>query len=146
PIEALATQAAALGRGEKVAPIATPIREIGVVAEALSTAEADLRERARQRDAADDALRVSQAQFQAIMDHAPVLVFVKDLAGRYTFVNRTAESWAGASIRPTVGRTARDIMPKEGADEVAQADAKVVATKAPLQREMTIETPIGRRT
>ena len=26
------------------------------------------------------------------------------------------------------------------------ADAKVIATKAPLQREMTIETPTGRRT
>ena len=146
PIEALARQAAALGRGEKPDPIDTSIREIAVVAAALFAAEADLRERARQRDAADDALRISQAQFQAIMEHAPVLVFVKDLAGKYTFVNRTAESWAGAAIRPAVGQTVGDIMPKAGADEVAQADATVVATKAPLQREMTIDSPIGRRT
>jgi two-component system, sensor histidine kinase len=146
PIEALAKQAGALGRGEKLAPIDTPIREIGIVAAALSAAEADLRERARQREEADSALRISQAQFQAILDHAPVLVFVKDLAGRYTFVNRGAERWAGASIRPAIGQTARDILPKEGAEEVALADAQVIATKAPLQREMTVETPIGRRT
>ena len=144
-IAALAKQAEALGRGETLAPIDTPIRELGIVAAALSAAEAGLRERARQRDEADDALRLHQAQFQAILDHAPVLVFVKDLAGTYTFVNHAAETWAGARIRPAVGQSARDIMSKEGADEVAQADARVIATKAPLQREMTIETPIGQR-
>ena len=146
PIEALAKQAGALGRGEKLAPIDTPIREIGLVTAALSAAEAGLRERARQRDEADAALRINQAQFQAIMDHAPVLVFVKDLAGTYTFVNRAAKTWAGASITPAVGKTAHDILSKEGAGEVVLADAKVIATKAPLQREMTIETPTGRRT
>ena len=146
PIEALARQAGALGRGEKLAPIDTPIREIGVVTAALSAAEAGLRERARQRDEADAALRINQAQFQAIMDHAPVFVFVKDLAGNYTFVNRAAETWVGASITPAVGQTVRDIMSKEGADEVELTDAKVIATKAPVQREMTIETPTGRRT
>src|SRR5262245_974989 len=146
PIEALARQARALGRGEKLARIDTPIREIGTVAAALLLAETGLRQRARQRDEADRALRINQAQFQAILDHAPVLVFVKDLAGKYTFVNRGAETWAGASIRPAVGQTVRDVLSKEGADEVALVDAKVIATKAPLQREMTVATPIGRRT
>ena len=146
PIEALAKQAGALGRGEKLAPIDTPIREIGLVTAALSAAEAGLRERAQQRDEADAALRINQAQFQAIMDHAPVLVLVKDLAGTYTFVNRAAKTWAGASITPAVGKTAHDILSMEGAGEVVLADAKVIATKAPLQREMTIETPTGRRT
>jgi PAS domain S-box-containing protein len=144
-IAALAKQAEALGRGETLAPMDTPISELGIVAAALSAAESGLRERARQRDEADDALRLHQARFQAILDHAPVLVFVKDLAGTYTFVNRAAETWAGARIKPTVGQSARDIMSKEGADEVAQADATVIATKAPLQREMIIETPIGQR-
>ena len=146
PIEALARQAGALGRGETLAPIDSPIREIGIVDAALSAAEAGLRERARQRDEADAALRINQAQFQSIMDHSPVLVLVKDLAGNYTFVNRVAETWVGASAKPEVGRSVRDIMSKEGADEVALADAKVIATKTPLQREMTIETPTGRRT
>ena len=50
-----------------------------------------------ERDQADAALRTNQAQFQAIMDHTPVLVFVKDLEGRYTFVNRAAERWTGAT-------------------------------------------------
>src|SRR5262245_18880544 len=146
PIEALARQAGALGRGEKLASIDTPIREIGVVAAALSDAEAGLRERARQRDEADAALRLNQAQFQAIMDHAPVLVLVKDLAGTYTFVNHAAKNWAGAIMTPAVGKTAHDTLSKEGAAEAVMADAKVIATKAPLQREMTVGTPTGQRT
>jgi PAS domain S-box-containing protein len=99
-----------------------------------------------ERDRADAALRANQAQFQAIMDHTPVLVFVKDLDGRYTFVNRAAERWIGARSAPAVGKSARDVVSKEGADDVEQADRKVVATRSPLQREMTVETPTGRRT
>ena len=38
------------------------------------------------------------------------------------------------------------MMAKEGADNVELADRKVVETKTPLQRELTVETPTGRRT
>lgn len=99
-----------------------------------------------ERDQADAALRTSQSQFQAIMDHTPVLVFVKDAEGRYLFVNRAAERWAGAIRTPAIGMRTRDVMSKEGADDVEKADRKVFETKAPLQRELTVETPIGRRT
>jgi PAS domain S-box-containing protein len=99
-----------------------------------------------ERDRADAALRANQAQFQAIMDHTPLLVFVKDLDGRYTFVNRAAERWIGAKSTPAVGKDVRDIMSKEGADDVEQADRNVVASKLPVQREMTVETPTGQRT
>ena len=99
-----------------------------------------------ERDQAGAALRANQAQFQAIMDHTPVLVFVKDLEGRYTFVNRAAERWIGAASTPAVGKQIRDVVSKEGADDVERADRKVAATKTPLQREMTVDTPIGRRT
>ena len=99
-----------------------------------------------ERDQAGAALRNSQAQFQAIMDHTPVLVFVKDPEGRYLFVNRAAARWTGAKRPPAIGMTTRDVMAKEGADDVERADRKVLATKTPLQRELTIETPTGRRT
>ena len=111
PIEALAKQAGALGRGEKLAPIDTPIREIGLVTAALSAAEAGLR-RARQRDEADAALRINQAQFQAIMDHAPVLVLVKDLAGT-TRSSTALPNLGGRQHTPAVGKTAHDILSKE---------------------------------
>jgi PAS domain S-box-containing protein len=99
-----------------------------------------------ERNQAGAALRTSQAHFQAIMDHTPVLVFVKDAEGRYLFVNRAAERWAGAKRPPAIGMTTRDVMAKEGADDVERRDRKVLATKTPLQCELTVDTPAGRRT
>src|SRR5262249_23562488 len=58
-----------------------------------------------ERDQADEALRANEALFQAVMDHTPLLVFVKDLQGRYTFVNRAAEQWIGAKSQFAVGKT-----------------------------------------
>ena len=99
-----------------------------------------------ERDQAGAALRENQSYFQAIMHHTPVLVFVKNLEGRYTFVNRAAEQWIGAGSKPAVGKTSHDIMPKETADLMQSADARVAATNAPVQRQTTIQTPIGQRT
>ncbi len=69
-----------------------------------------------ERDQADAALRTNQAQFQAIMDHTPVLVFVKDTEGRYLFVNRAAERWAGATrpARDRDGHAGRDGQGRRG--------------------------------
>jgi PAS domain S-box-containing protein len=99
-----------------------------------------------ERDQADAALRTNQAQFQAIMDRTPVLVFVKDLAGRYTFINRAAEQWVGAREKPAIGKTSHDFLSEDTANEESSADRKVIATKTPVQRELALETPIGRRT
>jgi PAS domain S-box-containing protein len=139
PIEALAKQAGALGRGEKLAPINTSIREIDIVMAALSAAETDLRERARQRDD-------TQAQFQGIMDHTPVSVFVKNLGGRFTFINRAAERWTSARRTPAIGMRPEDFLSERAAGDVNAADRKVVETKSPVQRELVMDGPKGRQT
>jgi PAS domain S-box-containing protein len=99
-----------------------------------------------ERDQADAALRASEAQFQAILDHTPVLVLVKDLVGRYTFINRAAEQWTGASSKPAIGKYSRDIMSKDAAADAELVDRRVIATKTPVQREINVAAPIGRRT
>jgi PAS domain S-box-containing protein len=55
PVQALAGNAAALGRGETVSPINTPVQEIRHVGEALAAASSELRER-------ETALRDSERQ------------------------------------------------------------------------------------
>ena len=99
-----------------------------------------------ERDRADAALRTSQAQFQAIMDHTPVYVFVKDLAGRYTFINRAAERWTSARSKPEIGMTPQDFLSERAARDVSAADRKVVESKSPVQRELVMETAKGRQT
>src|SRR5215510_10448783 len=88
-----------------------------------------------ERNRADAALRESQARFQAIMDHTPLLVFVKDLQGRYTFVNRAAEQWIAATGKPSVGKTLLDIMSAEAAQKAEDVNRRVVDGKAPIQHE-----------
>jgi PAS domain-containing protein len=85
-----------------------------------------------ERDQADAALRTSQAQFQSIMDHTPVFVFVKDLEGRYTFINRAAERWTTERSKPELGMTSHDFLSERAAKDVSTADRKVIATKSPV--------------
>src|SRR3954468_17790371 len=63
PIQALTGQAAALGRGEPVAPLATSLSEANRVSIALAAASAGLRERER-------ALRESEARHRQIVESA----------------------------------------------------------------------------
>ena len=66
-------------------------------AERRSRAQAEeLAKALNMRAEADAALRVSQAQFQSIMHHAPMMVSLKDLQGRYTFVNEAFREFTGA--------------------------------------------------
>jgi PAS domain S-box-containing protein len=99
-----------------------------------------------ERDEVDAALRASQAQFQSIMDHTPVFVFVKNLEGRYTFINRAAERWTEERNKPQLGMKSQDFLSERAAKDVSVADRKVIATKSPVQRELIMETPRGRRT
>src|SRR5205814_1905785 len=59
--------------------------------------------------AADATLRTSEMRFRAIMDHAPVLVSVKDLEGRFTFVNRAFERRIGRTSADVIGKTTNDL-------------------------------------
>jgi PAS domain S-box-containing protein len=99
-----------------------------------------------ERDQANAELRASQVRFQAIMDHTPLLVFVRDLDGRYTFVNRAAQQWLAATSRPEIGKRLQDIMSSEAAQKADDVNRQVISTKAPIQHEWTLDTPIGKRT
>ena len=43
-----------------------------------------------ERKLAEDELRKSEQRLRAILDNTPSIIYVKDLDGRYTLVNRTA--------------------------------------------------------
>jgi PAS domain S-box-containing protein len=72
PVNALALQAARLGRGETVHPLATPVREVNSLSKVL--AEAD-----RQRQAADAAVRGSEERYRTLASatHEGVAVIEK---------------------------------------------------------------------
>jgi hypothetical protein len=48
--------------------------------------------------------------------------------------------------KPDLGMTPQDFLSERAAKDVSAADRTVIATKAPAQRRVIMETPRGRRT
>jgi PAS domain S-box-containing protein len=75
---------------------------------------------------------------RALIDHAPVAMFVKDRDGRYLLVNREFEAIFGVEESVLLGRDAYELMPREHAEQVRANDAAVLARVDPLRVEETV--------
>jgi PAS domain S-box-containing protein len=75
---------------------------------------------------ADEALRRKDIDLRAIMDNAPVAIFLKDTEGRYRLVNRRFERWVGRSTTEIVGRTDTEIAPGESTSQIRASDLHVL--------------------
>jgi PAS domain S-box-containing protein len=75
---------------------------------------------------------------RALIDHAPVAMFVKDLDGRYLLANHEFERIFGFPESALLGRDAYDLMPREHADQVRANDAALLTRTAPLRVEETV--------
>lgn len=85
----------------------------------------------------EDALRKSQTRLQAILDHTPTIVYMKDMQGHYILINRTCEKLHHRKIEDIIGKTSHEVFPKEVADQFVASDQKVMTTNEPLIVEET---------
>jgi PAS domain S-box-containing protein len=92
-----------------------------------------------------EALRNSEAQLRAILDHSTAVIFVKDLEGRYLRINHLYETMYGVTEAEVKGKTNHDIHAKEVADVMLANDREVIAANRPLQFEEQVDTADGRR-
>ncbi len=99
-----------------------------------------------EREQTNVALLNSQAQFQSIMDHSPMQVALRDMSGRYIFVNRAYVEFAGQPESSIIGKTFHELRPKDHADKAAQQDRDVILNRKAMQWEMTLQKPRGLRT
>ena len=60
---------------------------------------------------AELALRRSEERLRAIMDNAPVEIFLKDQEGRYLLANRQCAVWRGTPVADMIGRTDAELSP-----------------------------------
>jgi PAS domain S-box-containing protein len=102
PIEGLVEAAEALGRGEPVAPAASPIAEVARLGAALARA-------GRERERVEQALRASETQLRAIFASALDAIVVADDEGRYVDCNPAAEELFGVPRRALLGRAVGDV-------------------------------------
>ena len=110
---------------------ASPFRDQAGAVKALLGITLDITDKKR----ADDALRVSEARLQAILDYSPLIVFLKDRDGRYLFINRTFERRFDLSRDQVIGKTDDDLFSPEQAAVFRTNDRDVLRIGTSIEFE-----------
>ncbi|MCP3098233.1 PAS domain S-box protein [Myxococcus sp. K15C18031901] len=80
-------------------------------------------------------LHATESKLHDILDHAPVAIYAKDLAGRYLFVNRAFERNTGLRGPDVVGHTDFELFSLEVARVFAANDRRVFETRQPWESD-----------
>jgi PAS domain S-box-containing protein len=96
------------------------------------------------RKRAEDGLRNATRRFQAIADHAPVAIYVKDRHGRFVFGNRRLEHYTGRPLDRLLGHTDYDFASKEVADRWREHDLETLDSRRVSEFEETGTDSDGR--
>ncbi|MDB4964700.1 MAG: hypothetical protein JWN44_389 [Myxococcales bacterium] len=118
----------------RVAHVALMFKEV--------TAELTLRQDAlTERDLA----RQTQRQLQALLDHAPVVVFVKDLEGRHLVVSREALRAFGIDPDKAYGKRAHELFGSPYAEVSSEHERRALERREPVQAIEPLPTLSGVR-
>jgi PAS domain S-box-containing protein len=80
-----------------------------------------------ERKKAEEALRESEQRFASFMLHLPAAAWIKDLSGRYLYLNAEAERILAVQLSAVQGRTDAEIFPPEYAGPFFENDRRVLA-------------------
>ncbi|MCG6551982.1 MAG: PAS domain S-box protein [Candidatus Magnetominusculus sp. LBB02] len=119
----------------------SPIYEDDKISMVVGTAE-DI----TQRRQLEIKLQEVNAQLHAIIDSTNAVVFLKDINGRYKFVNSQFEQLFHVTKEGMIGKTDYDIFPAELADKLRANDIAVQNTNAPTQFEEIVPNNDGLHT
>jgi PAS domain S-box-containing protein len=100
----------------------------------------------KQKTTAEEALRQSQELLQAIIDSSPSPIFMTDLEGRYTLVNRELEKIIGHPRTEIIGQNREHLYSSQDGQQYLENDRTVIRTKQELVVEETIDVPGGKQT
>ncbi|WP_375765611.1 PAS domain-containing protein [Archangium gephyra] len=75
--------------------------------------------------------------FLSIVEEMPDAVFTKDLQGRYTFINSVGAHYLGKPVEEIVGRTDRELMTEEEAQNTLEFDRQTLLAGRTLYAEMS---------
>ena len=84
------------------------------------------------------ALRESEKRLRDTLDHAPVLVFIKDIRGRYLFANRRCAELLNAEPSAIVGKTTDELFAPEVANKLIANDRWVLSGQGCRQVEESL--------
>ncbi len=120
--------------------------EVAERTEELLAARRLLEDDIRQREDTEQRLRESEGRLQAILDHSPGVIFVKDLAGRYLLFNRSFAALCQRPLEEIVGRNDFELFPEDQARALRANDEEVLRSGRPRAFEESSTAPDGPRT
>jgi len=123
--------------------IVREIRARSAVEQRLQVQASELTSTLERHERSEETLRATQAQFKSIMAQAPMMVSVRDLAGRFTFINRAYLEFAGLEEAAVLGHTIAELRSQDYAESVPVQDADVIEQRRATQWEMEIPRPAG---
>jgi len=85
-----------------------------------------------ERRQAEEKLREVSAQLQGIMDYSPLLISDIDLEGNYRLANRAICDLLGKDAAELIGKSVRELMPLEVAEEFLGRISRIRETRQPM--------------
>jgi PAS domain S-box-containing protein len=84
------------------------------------------------------------ARLRAVLEHSPSSIFMKDMSGRYLYVNAEWCRLSGIDAAQAVGRTTADCWPRN-AGSIAENERRLAELDGPLIHDEQLITPDGTR-
>jgi two-component system cell cycle sensor histidine kinase/response regulator CckA len=104
------------------------------------------REEHRQRKRVEEELQKNRQLLNAIVNHSPAAIQVKDLQGRYLLVNNQIETMFDLQQGQAIGKTPHDIFPPETANKFLTDDQVALTAGNAVQTEDVVPLPDGMHT
>ncbi|MDZ7829033.1 MAG: PAS domain S-box protein [Halofilum sp. (in: g-proteobacteria)] len=90
-----------------------------------------------------DVSRGVEAHMRAILEHTPALVYLKDLDGRFLYVNPEFGRHYGVTDEALRGQTVRDLFPPAVADEFEERDRHTLEQRGLTRFDISVPAPDG---
>lgn len=94
---------------------------------------------------ANEALQVSEERYRELFENANDIVFMTDLKGNFTSINKAGERLTGYQREETPGKNFADVVPAEYLGLARRMLEEKLANKIPTTYELEILTKDGRR-
>ncbi len=94
---------------------------------------------------ATEALREATEFMRALLESAPIPIYVRDAAHRYRLVNREWERLFRRKRAEVIGRAITEVLPAKLAESLEKANRQVLARERTVSTEETVDFPEGRQ-